>query len=58
MQKRKDSVLHLTLAAMNPKHFAGLDGLRFISITFVVLHHLFHFKTNFGFTATIFRCYC
>jgi peptidoglycan/LPS O-acetylase OafA/YrhL len=36
---------------MNPKHFAGLDGLRFISITFVVLHHLFHFKTNFGFTA-------
>ncbi len=35
---------------MNPKHFAGLDGLRFISITFVVLHHLFHFKTNFGFT--------
>jgi peptidoglycan/LPS O-acetylase OafA/YrhL len=35
---------------MNPKHFAGLDGLRFISIAFVVLHHLFTFKTNFGFT--------
>lgn len=34
---------------MNSKHFAGLDGLRFISITFVVLHHLFTFKTNFGF---------
>src|SRR4051812_37529305 len=35
---------------MKLKHFAGLDGLRFISITFVVLHHLFTFKTNFGFT--------
>ncbi len=34
---------------MKAKHFAGLDGLRFISITFVVLHHLFTFKTNFGF---------
>lgn len=34
---------------MKQKHFAGLDGLRFISITFVVLHHLFTFKTNFGF---------
>ncbi len=33
---------------MKAKHFAGLDGLRFISITFVVLHHLFTFKTNFG----------
>ncbi|UEG49012.1 acyltransferase [Ferruginibacter lapsinanis] len=32
-------------------HFSGLDGLRFISITFVVLHHLFTFKANFGFTA-------
>lgn len=42
--------MHVTLAGMNPKHFAGLDGLRFISITFVVLHHLFHFKANFGFT--------
>jgi peptidoglycan/LPS O-acetylase OafA/YrhL len=35
---------------MKAKHFAGLDGLRFISITFVVLHHLFTFKSNFGFT--------
>jgi peptidoglycan/LPS O-acetylase OafA/YrhL len=35
---------------MKAKHFAGLDGLRFISITFVVLHHLFTFKTNFGYT--------
>ncbi len=34
---------------MKSKHFAGLDGLRFISIIFVVLHHLFTFKTNFGF---------
>ncbi|RYZ30123.1 MAG: acyltransferase [Chitinophagaceae bacterium] len=33
---------------MKAKHFAGLDGLRFISITFVVLHHLFTFKANFG----------
>lgn len=30
-------------------HFSGLDGLRFISITFVVLHHLFTFKANYGF---------
>ncbi len=30
-------------------HFSGLDGLRFISISFVVLHHLFTFKTNFGY---------
>ena len=28
---------------------AGLDGLRFISITFVVLLHLFTFKSNFGY---------
>lgn len=28
--------------------FAGLDGLRFISITFVLLHHFFTFKSNFG----------
>ena len=35
---------------MNAKHFAGLDGLRFVSISFVVLHHLFTFKKNFGFT--------
>ncbi|RZK11207.1 MAG: acyltransferase [Flavobacterium sp.] len=35
---------------MKGKHFAGLDGLRFISITFVILHHLFTFKTNFGFS--------
>ena len=35
---------------MKQNHFAGLDGLRFISISFVVLHHLFTFKTNFGFT--------
>ncbi len=34
---------------MKAKHFDGLDGLRFISITFVVLHHLFTFKSNFGF---------
>lgn len=32
-------------------HFSGLDGLRFISISFVVLHHLFTFKTNFGLTS-------
>ena len=30
-------------------HFAGLDGLRFISIFFVVLHHLFTFKNYYGF---------
>ncbi len=29
-------------------YFSGLDGLRFISIFFVVLHHLFTFKTNYG----------
>ncbi|MGK2863170.1 MAG: acyltransferase family protein [Chitinophagaceae bacterium] len=35
---------------MNKKiHFAGLDGLRFISIFFVVLHHLFTFKNYYGF---------
>ncbi|MES2431797.1 MAG: acyltransferase [Bacteroidota bacterium] len=32
-------------------HFSGLDGLRFISITFVVLHHFFTFKSYFGFAA-------
>jgi len=36
---------------MKVKHLPGLDGLRFISITFVVLHHLFTFKTNFGFNS-------
>ena len=30
-------------------HFAGLDGLRFISIFFVILHHLFTFKNYYGF---------
>lgn len=30
-------------------HFSGLDGLRFISIFFVVLHHLFTFKNYYGF---------
>ncbi|GAA4326414.1 acyltransferase [Flaviaesturariibacter amylovorans] len=34
-----------------PRYIAGLDGLRFLSITFVVLHHLFTFMTAFGFTA-------
>jgi peptidoglycan/LPS O-acetylase OafA/YrhL len=29
-------------------YFSGLDGLRFISIFFVVLHHLFSFKNYFG----------
>lgn len=29
-------------------HFAGLDGLRFISISFVVLHHLFTFRNYFS----------
>jgi len=36
---------------MNVKRFAGLDGLRFISISFVILHHLFTFKSDFGLTA-------
>lgn len=36
---------------MKTKRFAGLDGLRFISISFVILHHLFTFKSNFGFTS-------
>lgn len=36
---------------MKIQRFAGLDGLRFISITFVILHHLFTFKSNFGYTA-------
>lgn len=34
---------------MKVRHLAGLDGLRFISISFVVLHHLFTFKAYFGF---------
>ncbi len=29
-------------------YFSGLDGLRFISIFFVVLHHLFTFKNYYG----------
>ncbi len=29
-------------------YFSGLDGLRFISILFVVLHHLFTFKNYYG----------
>ena len=32
----------------NKIHFAGLDGLRFISISFVVLHHLDTFKNYYG----------
>jgi peptidoglycan/LPS O-acetylase OafA/YrhL len=31
-------------------YFSGLDGLRFISISFVVLHHLFTFKNYYGLT--------
>ncbi|HTD93916.1 MAG TPA: acyltransferase, partial [Chitinophagaceae bacterium] len=30
-------------------HFGGLDGLRFISISFVVLHHLLTFINYYGF---------
>lgn len=32
------------------KYFPGFNGLRFISISFVILSHLLTFKTNFGFT--------
>lgn len=35
---------------MKTMRFAGLNGLRFISIFFVVLHHLFTFKNYFGLT--------
>jgi peptidoglycan/LPS O-acetylase OafA/YrhL len=35
---------------MKQPRFSGLDGLRFISIMFVVMHHLFTFKRYFGFT--------
>ena len=31
-------------------YFSGLDGLRFISILFVVIHHLFTFKNYYGLT--------
>jgi peptidoglycan/LPS O-acetylase OafA/YrhL len=32
-------------------YFSGLDGLRFISISFVVIHHLFTFKNYYGLTS-------